>query len=407
MYLTFAWRYFNAKKTTNAINVIAWVSMIAIVVITAAFIVLLSVFNGFEGLVKSLYSTFYTDLRIIPATGKVLTMDPALTSRIRSLKEIKNFSFVVEEEALLQNADITTPVIMKGVDSNYEQVTGVADKVIRGGFLLGTVDEPAIVLGSGIENALAVETDRNIYPITAYMFRRGININVVDPFQAFAASNMATSGTFFIQQDLDNKYAITNLDFVKLMMKMKENEYGSMEIALTDPDRSETVKEQLQEIVGKNYKVQTRYEQNQSLYSVMTLEKWAIYGVLTLMLIVATFTMVGALTMLVLEKQKDIQVLKAMGAGQSLVQKIFLSEGLLLALIGTASGMLLALLICWAQVKFDLIPIQGGTFLIDHYPVTMQPFDFLIVFITVTVIAFTASWFPSRKAGLQPIELKS
>ncbi len=407
MYLTFAWRYFNAKKSTNAINVIAWVSMIAIVVITAAFIVLLSVFNGFEGLVKSLYSTFYTDLRIIPANGKVLTMDPALTSRIRAVKDIKSYSFVVEEEALLQNADITTPVIIKGVDSNYEQVTDVADKVIRGGFLLGTVDEPAIVLGSGIENALAVETDRNIYPITAYMFRRGININVVDPFQAFAAANISTSGTFFIQQDLDNKYAITNLDFVKQMMKMKDNEYGSMEIAITDPGKSETVKDELERLVGKNYKVQTRYQQNQSLYSVMTLEKWAIYGILTLMLIVAAFTMVGALTMLVLEKQKDIQVLKAMGAGQSLVRKIFLSEGLLLALIGTMSGMLLALLICWAQVTFDLVPIQGGTFLIDHYPVTLKPFDFLIVFATVSVIAFTASWFPSRKAALQPIELKS
>src|SRR5688572_13614337 len=255
-------------------------------------------------------------------------MDPALTNWIRSVKDVKNFSFVIEEEALLQNADITTPVIIKGVDSNYEQVTDVARKVIRGEFLLGTVDEPAIVLGSGIENALAVETDRNIYPITAYMFRRGININIVDPFQAFAASNIATSGTFFIQQDLDNKYAITNLEFVKQMMKMKENEYGSMEIAITEPGKSETVKEELQGIVGKGYKVQTRYEQNQSLYSVMTLEKWAIYGVLTLMLIVATFTMVGALTMLVLEKQKDIQVLKAMGAGQSLVQRIFLSEGL-------------------------------------------------------------------------------
>ena len=381
--------------------------MIAIVVITAAFIVLLSVFNGFEGLVKSLYSTFYTDLRIIPANGKVLTMDPALTNRIRAVKDIKSYSFVVEEEALLQNSDITTPVIIKGVDSNYGQVTDVADKVIRGKFLLGTVDEPAIVLGSGIENALAVETDRNIFPITAYMFRRGININVVDPFEAFAAANIATSGTFFIQQDLDNKYAITNLDFVKMMMKMKDNEYGSLEIAITDPGKSATVKDELERIVGQHYKVQTRYEQNQSLYSVMTLEKWAIYGILTLMLIVATFTMVGALTMLVLEKQKDIQVLKAMGAGQSLVRKIFLSEGLLLALIGAGSGMLLALLICWAQVKFDLVPIQGGTFLIDHYPVILKSFDFLIVFVTVSVIAFTASWFPAKRAGLQPIELKS
>ena len=386
---------------------IAWISMLAIVVISAAFIILLSVFNGFEGLVKSLYSTFYTDLRIIPASGKIMTINSGHVSRLRSIPDIRNFTFVVEEEALLQNQDITTPVFIKGVDSNYKYVTGVSDKMIRGEFDLGTADHPAIVLGSGIENAIAVESDRNIFPLTAYMFRRGVNINVVDPLQAFAAENVTTSGTFFIQQDIDNKYAITNVSFVKRMMAMKENEYGAIEIALNDRQAAEQVKEQLQRIFSKGYKVETIYEQNKSLYSVMTLEKWAIYGVLTLMLIVATFTMVGALTMLVLEKQKDIQVLKSMGAARQLVQKIFLTEGLLLAAIGTVSGMLLAIIICWAQVKYNLVPIEGGTFLIDHYPVTLLPLDFLIVFVTVMIIAFTASWFPSRKAALQPIELRS
>lgn len=381
--------------------------MLAIVVITAAFIVLLSVFNGFEGLVKSLYSTFYTDLRVIAANGKVMKIDPLQVTRIRTHPDVKNFTFIVEEETLLQNEGVTTPVFVKGVDSNYKHVTGVADKIIRGEFLLGTADEPAIVLGSGIENALGVETDRNIYPLTAYMFRRGVNINVVDPMQAFAAANIVTSGTFFIQQDLDNKYAFTNLAFVKRMLAMKDDEFGSVEITLKDHTSAEKAKKELQILLGRNYLVETRYEQNRSLYSVMTLEKWAIYGVLTLMLIVATFTMVGALAMLVLEKQKDIQVLKSMGAGRQLIQKIFLTEGLLLAGIGTVAGMLLAIGICWAQVRFDLVRIQGGTFLIDHYPVAMKPLDFLIVFATVAIIGFTASWFPSRKASFQPIELKS
>lgn len=381
--------------------------MLAIVVISAAFIILLSVFNGFEGLVKSLYSTFYTDLRIIPATGKIMTISNAQESQLRNIADIRHFTFVVEEEALLQNQDITTPVFLKGVDSNYTYVTGVSEKIIRGVFELGTLDNPAIVLGSGIENALAVESDRNIFPLTAYMFRRGVNINVVDPLQAFSAENVTTAGTFFIQQDIDNKYAITNLSFVKRMMAMKENEYGSIEISLKETGSAESVKRQLQEMFGKGYTVETLYEQNKSLYSVMTLEKWAIYGVLTLMLIVAAFTMVGALTMLVLEKQKDIQVLKSMGAAKQLVQKIFLTEGLLLAVIGTLSGMILAVIICWAQVKFNLVPIEGGTFLIDHYPVILLPGDFLIVFVTVIIIAFTASWFPSRKAALQPIELRS
>jgi lipoprotein-releasing system permease protein len=407
MYLQFAWRYFKAKKSTNAINIIAWVSMVAIVFITASFIILLSVFNGFEGLVKSLYSTFYTDLKISAAEGKVIILTPEQLSKVKALEGIKDYTLVVEEKTLLQNGDVQTIVYLKGVDNHYTNVTEVSSKIIRGKFDLGTADQPGIVLGSGIENAVGVQSDRSIFPLTAYLFKRGLNINVVDPYQAFSAENIAPTGTFFIQQDIDNKYALTNVDFMKRMLSMKENEYGSLEIALRNPDDAHRVKNQLQKIFNHDYVIETRYEQNRSLYSVMTLEKWAIYGILTLMLVVASFTMIGALTMLVLEKQKDIQVLKAMGATNGLIQKIFLSEGILLAGLGTLFGIVLAIIICWAQVQFKLIAIEGGTFLIDYYPVKMIPSDFLLVIITVTLVALIASWFPSRKAAIQPIELKS
>ena len=407
MNFLFAWRYFKAKKSTNAINIIAWVSMIAIVVITASFIVLLSVFNGFEGLVKSLYSTFYTDLRIIPAQGKTITFSPQQLQRLKALTDIRNYSLVVEEKALLQIHEVQTIVYLKGVDENYTDVTEVDQKLIRGKFELGDADMPAIVLGSGVENALGVESDKSIFPLTAYLFKRGININAIDPSQAFAAQNIATAGTFFIQQDIDNKYAITNVGFMQAMLGLKENEYGSVEIALHDDDKEEAVKKELQKIFSSGYIVETRYEQNRSLYSVMTLEKWAIYGILVMMLIVAAFTMIGALTMLVLEKQKDIQVLKAMGASNRLVQKIFLSEGILLAGLGAVFGVLLGIIICWLQTKFQLISIGGGTFLIDAYPVILIPTDFVLVLATVMLVALLASWFPSRKAALQPIQLKS
>jgi lipoprotein-releasing system permease protein len=407
MYLQFAWRYFKAKKSTNAINIIAWVSMVAIVFITASFIILLSVFNGFEGLVKSLYSTFYTDLKISATEGKIITLTPEQLSKVKGLEGIKDYTRVVEEKTLLQNGDVQTIVYLKGVDDHYTNVTGVSSKIIRGKFDLGSADKPGIVLGSGIENAVGVQSDRSIFPLTAYLFKRGLNINVVDPYQAFSAENIAPTGTFFIQQDIDNKYALTNVDFMKRMLSMKENEYGSLEIALHNPNNAQQVKNQLQKIFNHDYIIETRYEQNRSLYSVMTLEKWAIYGILTLMLVVASFTMIGALTMLVLEKQKDIQVLKAMGATNGLIQKIFLSEGILLAALGTLFGIILAIIICWAQVQFKLIAIEGGTFLIDYYPVKMIPSDFLLVIITVTLVALIASWFPSRKAALQPIELKS
>ena len=416
MYLKFAWRYFSAKKSTNAINIIAWVSMVAIVFITASFIVLLSVFNGFEGLVKSLYSTFYTDLKISPAQGKVLTFTPEQLKKLSGVEGIKNYSLVVEEKTLLQNGDVQTIVYLKGVDDRYKNVTSVASKIIRGKFDLGTADQPGIVLGSGIENAIGVQSDRSIFPVTAYLFKRRSpndfengteNMNAADPYQSFSAENMATTGTFFIQQDIDNKYALTNVDFMKRMLGMKEHEYGGLEIALTNPDEANKIKKQLKALFGNSYIIETKYEQNKSLYSVMTLEKWAIYGIATLMLVVASFTMIGALTMLVLEKQKDIQVLKAMGATNRLIQKIFLSEGILLATLGTLAGMTLALIICWAQVEFKLIAIEGGTFLIDYYPVKMVPADFLLLAVTVAIVAVAASWFPARKAAIQPIELKT
>jgi lipoprotein-releasing system permease protein len=407
MNLLFAWRYFKAKKSTNAINIIAWVSALAIVVITASFIIVLSVFNGFEGLVKSLYSTFYTDIRISPAKGRFMEFTTRQLEQLKSNNAIKDYSLTVEEKTLVVNGENQVPLYLKGVDDNYSNVSDVNKKLIRGSFELGTADVPAVVLGSGIENALALESDRTIYPLTAYMFRRGVNINVVDPMQVMSAENINPTGSFFIQQDLDNKYAITNIDFMRRMLGMKDNETGNIEIALKEPGDASAVINSLDKIFGPDYLIESRYEQNKSLYSVMTLEKWAIYGILTLMLIVAAFTMIGALTMLVLEKQKDIQVLKAMGATNKRIQGIFFQEGLLLAGIGAFTGFILAVLICWAQVKYKLVPIEGGTFLIDYYPVTLKASDFLLVLITVFLVAGIAAWYPSRKAAAQPIELKS
>jgi len=403
----FAWRYFKAKKTTNAINIIAWVSVVAITLITAAFIVLLSVFNGFEGLVKSLYASFYADIRISPASGKLMTVNETQFNKLSQIDGVKSFSKIVEEQALLQNGDLKTIVFLKGTDENYEKVTGVSKNIIRGEFALGTSDHPTIVLGGAIEHAVAVDVEKSIFPMTVYLFRRGVSVNVIDPYQSFAADNITGAGTFYIQQDIDSKYALTNIDFMKRMLLVKDDEFSSIEVAVNDPEKTDLVKTQLKEVFGKTYTIETRYEQNKNLYSVMTLEKWAIYGILTLMLIVAAFTMVGALTMLVLEKEKDIQVLKAIGANNRLVQKIFLSEGVLLGSIGVFAGIALGLLLCWAQIKFKLVSIQGGTFLIDAYPVKVALPDIGLVAITVFLVALLASWFPSRKAAMQAVELKS
>ena len=381
--------------------------MTAIVVGTAALIVVLSVFNGFEDLVKSLYSTFYTDLKILPATGKSLTLSREQIERLKSTGGVRSYSLVAEDKALLQNGEVQALVYMKGVDENYTKVTSVADHLVSGKYNVGTPDQPAMVLGAVVESSLNLRSDRDILPVTAYMFSKGSNINTADPLQSLASANVAASGAFLIQQDFDNKYVLTNLPFVQQMLKWQPNEYSGVEISLNDASETEKVKRNLQQLFGANFKVMDRYEQNKSLYSVMTVERWVIYAILSLILAVAAFNMIGALTMLVLEKQKDIQVLKAMGANNKVIQRIFLSEGLMLALMGAFVGILLAVLLCWLQIQFHLIPLQGGTFVVSYYPVKMQWQDFALVMMTVVIVAFAAAWFPARKAALQPIELKS
>ncbi len=406
LHFLFAWRYFRAKKSTNAINIISWISITAIVMGTAALILVLSVFNGFEGLVKSLYSTFYPDIKISSSAGKVITLSNEQLRKLRGLAGIKNYSLVAEEKALLQNGDYQSVVFLKGVDENYRYVTGVEDHIVKGSYNVGTVDEPLVILGSGVENAVGVQSDRNLFALNIYLPKR-TSTELIDPFQNISEDSVNTAGTFVIQQDFDNKYAITNLDFVKKMLGLGPNQYGGIEISLKDPGAADEIKPELQKIFGSNYKIQTRYEQNQGLYSIMRVEKWVIYAVLVLLMIVFSFTIVSSLTMLVIEKEKDISVLHALGGDRNFIQKIFLSEGLLLAIIGGVVGMLLALLMAWLQVNLKLIPLQGGSFLIDYFPVTLKVGDFLLVGVTVLTIALLASWIPSRKAALNEFSLRS
>ena len=406
MNFLFAWRYFKAKKTTNAINIISWISITAIMVGTAALILVLSVFNGFEGLVKSLYSSFYPDLKIIPATSKQLTLTQDQLARLRSVPGIKGILMVVEEKSLLVNGENQSNAYIKGVDSAYEHVTGVIDHVVKGNFDLGTAEEPRLLFGAGIENAVGIQADRSLEPITIYTGKRGA-IDMVAPLNNVSRGDAYASGTFIIQQDFDNKYVITNLPFVKQMLGMAPDNYSAAEIAVLPDADAEDVQAELDGMLGKDYVVQTRYEQNVSLYSVMRSEKWIIYAILSLILVVAAFNMIGALTMLVLEKKLDISVLHALGAGKSLIQKIFLSEGMLLAVLGGGIGMLVALVISLLQIRYHLIPLQGGSFLIDYFPVELHLADFVLVGCTVVIIAFIAAWIPARKAAQQQFALRS
>ena len=405
MNFLFAWRYFKAKKTTNAINVIAWISITAIVIGTAALILVLSVFNGFEDLVKSLYSSFYPDLKISPVSGKQITLTQEQLNKLRSVKGVRSISLIAEEKALLQNGDYQSIIYLKGVDENYTSVTTVADHIIKGSFNTGGIENPRLVLGAGIENAVGVQTDRNLSPLVVYLPKKA-EVNLSNPLQSISADTINTAGAFVIQQDFDNKYAITNLGFVKKMLGMPADAYSAAEISIKQDADEKEIKQLMMGLLRGNYLVETRYEQNKSLYSIMQVEKWVIYAVLSLILVVAAFNMVGALTMLVLEKKQDISVLHALGGSQTFIQRIFLSEGLLLATIGGGAGMLIALILALVQINFKIIPLQGGSFLINYFPVKLSLPDFLLVGFTVLTIALLASWIPARKAALQQFALR-
>lgn len=405
MTVLFAWRYFKGKKTTNAVNLIAWISILAIAVGAAALILVLSVFNGFEDLVKGLYADFYTDIRIAPAKGKFLTLSDAELKKIRGTSGVRQITTIVEEKAVLVNDEYQSIIYLKGVDEAYTSVSGLSKHMFKGTFNPGTTEKPLLILGAGIENAVGVEPGVNSNSLIVYLPNfKAKNFSGLDALNSY---NADVSGSFILQQDFDNKYAITNSGFVKYMLDLAPDQYSAVEVALINATETDGVKEELQKLLGKNFKVETRYQQNQSLYTVMQVEKWVIYGILSLILVVAAFNMIGALTMLVLEKQKDIAVLKAMGADEGYIQRIFLNEGFVLATLGGGSGIAIAALICMVQIKFHLVKLSGGSFIIDYYPVKMVPTDFVLVVCTIIFISLIAAWIPSRKASLQHFSLKS
>lgn len=403
----FALRYFRARKSTSAINIIAWVSVGAIAVGTAALITVLSVFNGFTGLVKSLYSSFYPTLKVAPATGKTLLLTDAQLKAIAGIEGVAHLSRTIEEKAVLRNGNEQTIAVLKGVDAGFTQVAGVQHKIIRGKFDLARETGYQAVVGLGIESALGVDVEHSLVPVNVYMPRRDASFNTGMPEQAINNGVIYPVGTFAIQQEFDGKYVIMNIDFMRNLLNMAPGEISTLELSLQPGASEKKVKRALQTLLGEHVKVQTRVEQNATIYNVMQTEKWVVYVFLSFILVIAAFNMIGSLSMLVIEKQKDITILKAMGSRNNLIQRIFLSEGLIIAGAGSLIGFSLAIAICLLQQQFGLVKLGGGSFLIDAFPVEMHAEDFILVSVTILVIGVLASWYPASRAARQEITLKA
>lgn len=377
----------------------------AIAVGTGALLLVLSVFNGFEGLVKSLYSNFYPEIRVVPAQGKFMQVSDSLGNRLASWPGVSGLSRVVEEKAILQNGENQSVIQLKGVDDRYALVSGLPDRMYHGSFSLGTMDAPALVLGAGVEDALGVQAGRAVELLRTYIPYQGEGRSL--SVENIRSADLYPSGSFIIQQDFDEQYGLTRYDFLQKALGLSDQSVSALELKLSDPDRTEKIKQSLRIFLGDAFRVEDRYEQNRSLYGVMNAERWIVYGVLSLILVVGAFTMIGALTMLILEKQTDIQILRAMGAEGWVIRAIFMTEGLLLAGVGAGVGMLVAGLLVWMQQTFHLIPLGGASFLIDYYPVKWRAMDALLVAGTVFFIAAIASWLPASRAAARVQSLRT
>ena len=407
MILQFAWRYFKGKKSTQAIQIISWVSVMAMAVGTAALLIVLSVFNGFEDFIKKLYSDFYPQVKVSPMSGKTFQDDSVLIYQIKSIEGIKAVSKTLEHKVLFSYEENQVIATIKGIDTAYNSVTRMKDNIRFGkmDFSLPSELSP-IVMGLGLSNRLGA-SDESILPINCYSFKKESG-SMMDLGQPYNNTYFTITGVFGLQEEIDNQFALAPLDITQQLSE-NENKISAYEIAFTEEaDQKKALKKLSQLCTKYNLKAETRYEQNKTLYFILSSERWAVYAILTLMLLIASFNIIGSLSMLVIDKQKDIAILKTMGMENNRIRKIFLSTGVLLSLIGGALGSLIAVIVCVLQQQFGFVKLGGsGSFLIDAYPVEMKLTDFILVFITVIIISLLASLIPSIKASRRPVSLRS
>ena len=396
MHFLFAWRYFRGKYSFQAIQLIAWVSVFAIAIGTAALLTILSVSNGFSEIVNGLYSDFYADLRVVPKATKFVHLTPQQLNAVRQIDGVHYATGIVENKAILVRNENQTVVFVKGVDSNYIHINKVNQYLKRGVFEVGSLDSPKLVLGIGVEeNLLLYNANLGESLELIAVGRSGKSLKSMDQLNHLVA---VQSGAFSVQQEFDVQYVFTSNQFAQYLFDLDSNQYSGVELSI-DLNKEKNIVAAIQNLLGPGFSVQNKYQQNADLYKIMQIEKWIIFAILALIMVVASFNLVGALTMLVLEKQKDIHVLHAMGATAGTIQKIFLSLSIVMAMTGALIGGVIASCLIFLQTQFHFIQLQGVSFVIDYYPVKAIWTDYLAVISLVVLIAIIAGWVPAKKAA--------
>ncbi|MCF2707668.1 FtsX-like permease family protein [Bacteroides pyogenes] len=392
-------RYLFSKKKHNAINIISGVSVCGVALATLALVCTLSVFNGFQDMVAGFFTAFDPQLKITARRGKVFDGSEERIRAVCALPEVEVFTETLEENAMVQYKDRQAMVVLKGVEDNFEQLTAI-DSILYGAgqFLLhdSVVDygimgvELISTLGTGLEF---------VDPLQVFLPKRNAKVNMANPGASFNRDYLHSPGTIFVvnQQPYDSKYILTSLGFLRRMLDYS-TEVSAIELKLKPEANTSTVQAKIEQMLGEEFLVQDRYQQQADVFRIMEIEKLISYLFLTFILAVACFNVIGSLSMLILDKKDDVVTLRSLGADDKLIARIFLFEGRLITVFGAVTGVVLGLLLCFIQQKFGLISLGEGTgaFVVDAYPVSVHAWDVALIFITVLTVGFLSVWYPVR-----------
>lgn len=391
--LFIAKRYLFSKKSINAINIISSISTLGVLVGSAALVIILSVFNGFENLILNMFSVLSPELRIEPSVGKLFNPSTISREELRKDPRVLHYADILQEKVLLRYGGNQYIATLKGVGETGSEPAKLLSLIEFGNDSLQQGTQFNTVIGAGVHAYLGVNIEDEWQEIKVYSPRKG-TVSSLNPADEFTIRSVKPVGIMTAQPQFDD-YLITSLDFAQDVLDEKD-ELSAIEIDLKPGVSVNSFQKQLASSLGKDFVVKNRGQQNPTLYKILNSEKWAIFLILTFVVIIAILNIIGSLTMLVIDKQKDILVLQSLGANQSFIKRIFFAEGMFISLLGCAIGMLLGLLFCLLQMNFGFIKMSGADLITDVYPVALKWTDFVLVFATVFIISAIASLVSSR-----------
>ncbi|HEY5508355.1 MAG TPA: ABC transporter permease [Paludibacter sp.] len=388
-------RYLFSKKSHNAINIISGISASGVAIGTMALVCVLSVFNGFESLISDMFSAFDPDLKITLSQGKTFDVNSPELGQVRKLKSVAYFTEVIEENALLRFKDKQMPATVKGVSPDFQKMTRIDSIMYDGKFMLYDGAFQRAVPGVGVAGILGLGA-QFIDPLLIYAPRRSSKINLLRPENSFNQVSTFVSGIFAVQQlQYDDHYVLVSIDLARDLFEYEKTKVTAIELKLASGVDKDAVQSQIKNILGEKYQVKNRYEQQESFFKIMLIEKWITYLILCFILLIASFNIIGSLSMLIIDKKADIETLRNLGANNQLIKRIFLFEGWMISAVGALVGIGLGGLLCLLQEHFGFLKLGNG-YVVDAYPVVTNFMDMILVFVTVLVMGFLAAYYPVR-----------